>query len=188
MKIKWVGIVHQLQWFFFDNVKVPKENLIGKEGGFKIALSGLDGGRINIAACSLGAAHRCLEDAMKYVQERKAFNQTIASFQNTQFKIANLATDLHSSRLLLRNAANLFDNNHPDKTMYCAMAKKYVTDKGFDICNESLQLLGGYGYLADYNIERFVRDVRVNQILEGTNEIMQFIVARRLMDQATQKQ
>ena len=166
----------------FENVVIPKKYQVGGNGdGFKIALSGLDGGRINIAACSLGAAHRCLNDAIIYSKDRKQFNKPIANMQYNSFKIADLSCSLHSMRLMLRDAANKMDDNDPFKTMYCAMAKKFVTDTGFDICNQSLQFLGGYGYLKEYQIERFVRDSRVHQILEGTNEVMRLIIARNVL-------
>jgi len=169
----------------FDNVRVPITNRVGQEGqGFKIALMGLDGGRLNIAACSLGGAHRCLQQAMNYIEERQQFGQKISKFQYNQFKIVDMATDLHSSRLMLRNAANCLDENHPQKTMYCAMAKKHVTDLCYDICNGALQMFGGYGYLKEYEVERFVRDLRVHKILEGTNEVMRLIVARNLLPDA----
>jgi len=167
---------------FFDNVEVPEENIIGEEGqGFKIAMMGLDGGRLNIAATSLGAAHRCFTDAVAYTQERKQFGRELNKQQSVQFKLAEMATKLYSSRLVLRSAATSLDENDSGKTAKCAMAKKLVTDVGFEICNDALQLHGGYGYLKDYEVERFVRDVRVNQILEGTNEIMQLIISRELL-------
>jgi len=167
---------------FFDNVEVPEGNLVGEEGkGFNIAMMGLDGGRINIAATSLGAAHRCFTDAVLYCQERKQFGKLLSQQHTIQFKLAEMATKLYTSRLTLRSASISLDNDQPDKTAKCAMAKKIVTDSAFDICNSALQLYGGYGYLKDYEVERFVRDVRVNQILEGTNEIMQLIIARELV-------
>ena len=170
---------------YFDNVRLHKRFRIGAENeGFKYAMKALDGGRLNIAACSLGAAHRCLEEAIKYaLAGRPTFEKAnLAAFQNIQFELANLAADLHCSRLMLRDAASKLDEGHPQSTMYCAMAKRKVTDLGFDICNRALQIFGGYGYLADYEIERFVRDVRVHQILEGTNEIMNVVVSRFLLD------
>ena len=182
-KMGWNGSPTSM--VYFDNVRIHKKYMIGIENeGFKYAMMALDGGRLNIAACSLGAAHRCLEEAIKYsLEPRTTFNKpNIASFQHIQFEIANLASDLHCSRLMLRDAATKLDNNHDQKTMYCAMAKKKVTDLGFDICNRSLQIFGGYGYLAEYEIERFVRDCRVHQILEGTNEIMNVVVSRILLD------
>jgi len=170
---------------YFDNVRIHKRFRIGAENeGFKYAMKALDGGRLNIAACSLGAAHRCLEEAIKYALDgRPTFEAAnLAAFQNVQFELANLAADLHCSRLMLRDAASKLDDGHPLSTMYCAMAKRKVTDSGFDICNRALQIFGGYGYLADYEIERFVRDARVHQILEGTNEIMNVVVSRFLLD------
>jgi alkylation response protein AidB-like acyl-CoA dehydrogenase len=167
---------------FFENCRVPISNRLGEEGeGFKIALSGLNGGRINIAACSLGGAGACLELTKQYVQERKQFNQVIANFQNTQFTLANMATQLEAARLMVYRAAHALDEQNPQAPMYCAMAKKFATDEGFQIVNQALQLHGGYGYLKDYPIERYFRDLRVNQILEGTNEIMQMIIARQLL-------
>jgi alkylation response protein AidB-like acyl-CoA dehydrogenase len=167
---------------FFDKVRVPKQNLIGELGqGFKIALSALNGGRINIAACSLGGAQACLDLAMNYTQERKQFGKAIADFQNTQFKIADMATELAAARLLVYQAAERLDHKDPEAAMYAAMAKRFATDTGFTICNQALQLFGGYGYLQDYPIERYLRDLRVHQILEGTNEIMRLIIARQLL-------
>lgn len=167
---------------FFDNVEVPEENLVGEEGkGFNIAMMGLDGGRLNIAATSLGAAHRCFTDALLYCQERKQFGKLLSQHHTIQFSLADMATKLYTSRLVLRSAAKSLDNNETGKTAKCAMAKKFVTDAGFEICNAALQLHGGYGYLKDYEVERFVRDVRVNQILEGTNEVMQLIIGRELV-------
>lgn len=165
-----------------DNVKVPVGNLIGKEGeGFKIAMKGLDGGRLSIASCSLGAAQKSYELAVKYVQDREQFSKPLASFQTVQFKLADLAAKLTASRLLLRYSSQQYDENSGGKTAACAMAKKYVTDNCFDVCNESLQLFGGYGYLRDVPIERMLRDVRVHQILEGTNEIQQLILSRQIL-------
>jgi alkylation response protein AidB-like acyl-CoA dehydrogenase len=166
----------------FDNVRVPVANRLGEEGeGFRIAMGGLDGGRINIGACSLGAARTCLELAREHVATRKQFDRPLNEFQSVQFKLADMATELEAARLMIRSAAARMDARDPEATAYCAMAKRFATDAGFAICNEALQLHGGYGYLKDYPIERFVRDVRVHQILEGTNEIMRVIVARRLM-------
>lgn len=166
----------------FEDCKVPKSNLLGKKGmGFKFAMMGLDGGRINIASCSLGGASFCIDTALDYVKGRKQFGKPIAEFQNTQFKLADMTTDLIASRNMVRNAAKMMDEAHPEKTFYAAMAKRFATDKCFDICNYALQLHGGYGYLNDYPIERVVRDLRVHQILEGTNEIMKLIVSRRLL-------
>ena len=168
----------------FDDCRVPVSNLVGEEGdGFKIAMKGLDGGRINIGACSLGAARACLEIARQYTQERKQFGRAIAAFQATQFTLADMFTDLIAARLMIRQAAAKLDAQDPEATSFCAMAKRFATDAGFDICNKALQLHGGYGYLKDYPIERFLRDARVHQILEGTNEIMRVIVARRFLSQ-----
>lgn len=166
----------------FDNVRVPIANRLGDEGqGFKIAMEGLDGGRINIATCSIGTAQAALEAATAYVQERKQFNQAIADFQITQFKLADMATELVAARQMVRLAAWKLDNKDADATSYCAMAKRFATDVCFTICNEALQLHGGYGYIREYPMERFVRDCRVHQILEGTNEIMRVIISRRLL-------
>lgn len=166
----------------FDSVRVPVANRLGEEGqGFKIAMEGLDGGRINIATCSIGTAQAALETATAYVQERKQFNQAIADFQITQFKLADMATELVAARQMVRLAAFKLDNKDSDATTYCAMAKRFATDVCFNICNEALQLHGGYGYIKEYPMERFVRDCRVHQILEGTNEIMRVIISRRLL-------
>jgi len=166
----------------FEDCRVPAENLIGQEGeGFRIAMAGLDGGRINIGACSLGAARAALDAARSYMGERKAFGQQLADFQALQFKLADMATDLEAARLMVHRAAQALDENHPEKTLYCAMAKRFATDAGFQICNEALQIHGGYGYLQDFPLERYVRDTRVHQILEGTNEIMRLIVARGML-------
>jgi alkylation response protein AidB-like acyl-CoA dehydrogenase len=146
--------------------------------GFKIAMSGLDGGRINIGAASLGGAQEALERALGYVNEREQFGQPIASFQATQFKLADMETELDAARLMLYRAASALDTGHPQKTKYAAMAKRLATDVGFSVANQALQLHGGYGYLRDYEVERLVRDLRVHQILEGTNEIMRVIIAR----------
>ncbi|TKB49801.1 acyl-CoA dehydrogenase [Ferrimonas sediminicola] len=167
----------------FDNVRVPVENLLGEEGqGFTFAMKGLDGGRINIAACSLGTAQAALERAQQYMAERKQFGKPLAAFQGLQFKLADMATELVAARQMVRLAAFKLDSNDPEKTAYCAMAKRFATDVGFNVCNEALQIHGGYGYIQEYPLERHVRDVRVHQILEGTNEIMRLIVARRLLD------
>ena len=166
----------------FDNVKVPVENLLGKEGeGFAIAMKGLDGGRINIATCSIGTAQQALNSAMAYMQEREQFGKPIAAFQGLQFKLADMATELVAARQLVRLAAFKLDNNDPEKTAYCAMAKRFATDIGFQVCDAALQIHGGYGYIKEYPLERHFRDVRVHQILEGTNEIMRVIIARRLL-------
>jgi len=166
----------------FENVRVPVSNRLGEEGqGFAIAMEGLDGGRINIATCSVGTAQQALEDAVAYVTERKQFDSTIADFQNTQFKLADMATELVASRQMIRLAASKLDRGDLQATTYCAMAKRFATDAGFTICNQALQLFGGYGYIKEYPVERYVRDTRVHQILEGTNEIMRVIIGRRLL-------
>ncbi|MDD9797776.1 MAG: acyl-CoA dehydrogenase family protein [Alphaproteobacteria bacterium] len=166
-----------------DEAVVPAENLIGKEGdGFKFAMAGLDGGRLNIAACSLGGAQAAFQQALAYVKERNQFGRAIADFQTTQFKLADMETGLQAARLMLYQAAQKLDAQAPDATKWCAMAKQFVTDYCFDIANMALQLHGGYGYLSEYNIERIVRDLRVHQILEGTNEIMRVILARNLLE------
>ncbi|MBJ7264211.1 MAG: acyl-CoA dehydrogenase family protein [Burkholderiaceae bacterium] len=166
----------------FDNVHVPASHLMQQEGdGFKLAMKGLDGGRINIAACSLGAAQAALDAARHHVLERKQFGQALAQFQNVQFKLADMATELIAARQMVRWAASKLDSGARDATSYCAMAKRFATDAGFQICNEALQLHGGYGYIREYPLERLLRDSRVHQILEGTNEIMRVIVARRLL-------
>ena len=166
----------------FDKCRVPVANRIGPEGiGFKIAMAGLDGGRLNIAACSLGGAQAALDKAVTYMGERKAFGKTLAEFQALQFKLADMAIDLEAARTFLWRAATALDQKSPDATRLCAMAKKFATDAGFEIANSALQLHGGYGYLADYGLEKIVRDLRVHQILEGTNEIMRMIVARGLV-------
>ncbi|MCK9504147.1 MAG: acyl-CoA dehydrogenase family protein [Porticoccaceae bacterium] len=167
----------------FDNVRVPVANRLGAEGeGFKIAMRGIDGGRINIAACSLGAAQACLDITQAYVRQREQFGKPIAEFQALQFRLADMATELLAARLMVHRAGAAIDANHPEKTVFCAMAKRFATDVGFNVCNEALQLHGGYGYLREYPIERFFRDARVHQILEGTNEIMRVITARRLLE------
>ena len=168
----------------FDEVRVPAENLVGGEGeGFRIAMMGLDGGRLNIGACSLGGAQRCLDEAVTYTKERKQFGQPIADFQNTQFMLADMETELQAARMLLYAAAVKVTENAPDKTKFAAMAKRLATDSGSSIVDRALQLHGGYGYLQDYPIERFWRDLRVHSILEGTNQIMRMIVGRELTRQ-----
>ena len=168
----------------FENCRVPVANRIGAEGdGFKIAMKGLDGGRVNISACSIGGARACLDAAKAYMLERKQFSKRLADFQALQFKLADMATELEAARLMTHHAARAIDDGDVDATMYCAMAKRFATDTGFTVCNDALQLHGGYGYLRDYPIERYLRDVRVHQILEGTNEIMRVIVSRKLLDQ-----
>ena len=167
----------------FDNVKVPVANLVGTEGqGFRIAMAGLDGGRVNIGASSLGGAQRCLDDTVAYVKERNQFGQRIADFQNTQFTLADMVTQLEASRALLYIAALKVTENAPDKTPFAAMAKLMATEAGSTIVNNALQLHGGYGYLMDYPVERFLRDLRVHQILEGTSQIMRYVIGRSLVD------
>ena len=169
----------------FDDCRVPATNMLGEEGaGFKYAMMGLDGGRLNIAACSLGAAQSAIDKATRYMQERKAFGKTLAGFQALQFRLADMETELQAARSLLRHAAWKFDQKAPDATKYCAMAKRFVTDTGFKVANDALQLHGGYGYLTEFGLEKIVRDLRVHQILEGTNEIMRVIVARHMLDEA----
>ncbi|MBC7985079.1 MAG: acyl-CoA dehydrogenase family protein [Sphingomonadaceae bacterium] len=168
----------------FDSVRVPVENLVGGEGeGFRIAMMGLDGGRLNIGACSLGGAQRCLDEAIAYTRERKQFGQPIADFQNTQFTLADMETELQAARMLLYVAAVKVTENAPDKTRFAAMAKRLATDSGSSIVDRALQLHGGYGYLQDYPIERFWRDLRVHSILEGTNQVMRMIIGRELTRQ-----
>ena len=168
----------------FEDCKVPVANRIGAEGeGFRIAMSGLDGGRINIGACSVGTARSALDEAMAYARDRKQFGRAIADFQASQFKLADMATELEAARLMIRSAAAALDRHDARATMLCAMAKRFATDAGFRIANDALQLHGGYGYLKDFPAERHVRDLRVHQILEGTNEIMRVIVARELSRQ-----
>ena len=168
----------------FDNVRVPVANRLGVEGqGFAIAMEGLDGGRINIATCSIGTAQQALEEATAYVQERRQFNSAIADFQATQFKLADMLTELVAARQMVRLAASKLDNKDSQATTYCAMAKRFATDVGFNVCNDALQLFGGYGYIKEYPMERHVRDTRVHQILEGTNEIMRVIIARSMLRQ-----
>ncbi|MEE4317029.1 MAG: acyl-CoA dehydrogenase family protein [Erythrobacter sp.] len=167
-----------------EDVRVPAENLVGGEGeGFRIAMMGLDGGRLNIGACSLGGAQRCLDEAIQYTKDRKQFGQAVAEFQNTQFMLADMATDLEAARALLYLAAAKVTDNAPDKTRFSAMAKRLATDNGSAVVDRALQLFGGYGYLQDYPIERFWRDLRVHSILEGTNQIMRMVVGRDLLRQ-----
>jgi alkylation response protein AidB-like acyl-CoA dehydrogenase len=165
----------------FDNCEVPIDNIVGNEGdGFKIAMKGLDGGRVNIAACSLGGARAALDASLSYAADRKQFGKSIDQFQATQFKLADMATELEASRLMVLRAAASLDLKDIQATKYCAMAKRFATDICSDICNEALQIHGGYGYLKDFPLERLVRDLRVHQILEGTNEIMRVIISRKL--------
>lgn len=169
----------------FDNVRVPMDNRVGEEGeGFRIAMKGLDGGRINIASCSLGTANAALARATAYLSERRQFGQPLAAFQALQFKLADMATELEAARLMVRRAASALDAGDPNASQYCAMAKRFATDACSAIANDALQLHGGYGYLKDFPLERYVRDLRVHQILEGTNEIMRVIIARHLLKDA----
>ncbi len=166
----------------FEGARVPADALLGEEGqGFRYAMAGLDGGRLNIAACSLGGAQAALDIALAYVKERRAFGRPVADFQATQFRLADMATELEAARAMLWRACAKLDARSPDATRFCAMAKRFVTDTGHRVADEALQLLGGYGYLADYGIEKIVRDLRVHRILEGTNEIMRVIVARQML-------
>lgn len=167
----------------FENVRVPVANRVGEEGvGFRIAMAGLDGGRMNIAACSLGGAQAALDAALRYTKERRAFGKRLDEFQALQFRLADMATELEAARVFLYSAAAAYDRGDADVTMRCAMAKRFATDVGFEVANQALQLFGGYGYLSEYGIEKIVRDLRVHQILEGTNEIMRLIVARKLIE------
>jgi alkylation response protein AidB-like acyl-CoA dehydrogenase len=166
----------------FEGCRVPVANRIGAEGeGFRIAMRGLDGGRLNIAACSLGGARACLDAARAHMLERRQFGKRLADFQALQFRLADMATELEAARLMVHRAAEKLDAGDADATMHCAMAKRFATDVGFQVANEALQLHGGYGYIRDYPIERIVRDLRVHQILEGTNEVMRVIIARALL-------
>jgi len=183
---------HKMGWnaqptraVIFENARVPVANRIGEEGiGFKIAMAGLDGGRLNICACSLGGAQAALDKALAYMRDRKAFGKRLDEFQALQFKVADMAIELEAARTFLWRAAAALDRKDPDATMLCAMAKRFGTDVGFEVANAALQLHGGYGYLSEYGIEKIVRDLRVHQILEGTNEIMRMIVARKLIENA----
>ncbi|MFB9261945.1 isobutyryl-CoA dehydrogenase [Bradyrhizobium erythrophlei] len=169
----------------FENARVPVGNRLGDEGiGFKIAMAGLDGGRLNIAACSLGGAQAALDKALAYMKDRKAFGKRLDEFQALQFKIADMATELEAARTFVWRAAAALDRKDADATMLCAMAKRFGTDVGFEVANQALQLHGGYGYLSEYGVEKIVRDLRVHQILEGTNEIMRLIVSRKMIEGA----
>ncbi|HHX8284085.1 acyl-CoA dehydrogenase family protein [Vibrio diabolicus] len=171
----------------FENVRVPADYLLGEEGeGFKFAMLGLDGGRINIATCSVGTAQQALNEAKQYMTERKQFGRSLAQFQALQFKLADMATELVAARQMVRLAAAKLDAQHTEKSAYCAMAKRFATDVGFKVCDQALQIHGGYGYIKEYPVERHFRDVRVHQILEGTNEIMRLIVARRLLTEGVE--
>lgn len=166
----------------FDDCRVPVANRVGAEGdGFKIAMMGLDGGRLNIGACSIGGARACLDKAAAHMADRRQFGHRLSDFQALQFRVADMATELEAARLMIHRAARLLDAAHPEARLHCAMAKRFATDAGFAVANQALQLHGGYGYLKDYQIERYVRDLRVHQILEGTNEIMRLIIARQLL-------
>ena len=168
----------------FEDAKIPVANRVGDEGeGFRFAMMGLDGGRLNIGACSLGGAQRCLDEAVKYTKQRQQFDTPIADFQNTQFMLADMATDLEAARALLYLAAAKVTDNAPDKSKFSAMAKRLATDSGSQVVDNALQLFGGYGYLKEYPIERFWRDLRVHSILEGTNQVMRMIVGRDLLRQ-----
>jgi len=169
----------------FENARVPVQNRLGEEGiGFKVAMAGLDGGRINIAACSLGGAQSALDKALAYMKERKAFGKRLDEFQALQFRVADMATEIEAARTFVWRAAAALDRKDGDASMLCAMAKRFGTDVGFEVANQALQLLGGYGYLSEYGMEKIVRDLRVHQILEGTNEIMRLIVARKIIEGA----
>ncbi|XKH59026.1 acyl-CoA dehydrogenase family protein [Halomonas sediminis] len=166
----------------FEDVRVPAANMLGNEGdGFKIAMKGLDGGRINIATCSIGTAQQAINKAREYMLERKQFGQRLADFQALQFRLADMVTELVAARQMVRLAATKLDSGHADASAYCAMAKRFATDVGFKVCDEALQLYGGNGYIKEYPMERFVRDTRVHRILEGTNEVMRMIIARRVL-------
>ena len=169
----------------FDNVMIPADHLLGAEGeGFKIAMRGIDGGRINIATCSMGAAQAALDAARIYLSERQQFGRSLADFQALQFKLADMVTELVAARQMVRLAATKLDQKAADANVYCAMAKRFATDVGFQVCNDALQLHGGNGYIREYPLERYLRDVRVHQILEGTNEIMRVIISRQLLNGA----
>jgi len=180
IKMGWRG--QPTAQVIFDNCPVAAENLLGEEGaGFRYAMMGLDGGRLNIAAAALGGAQEALNRALIYASERKAFGRSIDQFQSLQFKLADMETELQAARVFLHKAAWKLDRKDPEATRYCAMAKRFVTDVAFNVANQALQIHGGYGYLADYGIEKIVRDLRVHQILEGTNEIMRLIISRSLL-------
>ncbi|HAS6878507.1 acyl-CoA dehydrogenase family protein [Vibrio parahaemolyticus] len=171
----------------FENVRIPAGYLLGEEGeGFKFAMLGLDGGRINIATCSVGTAQQALNEAKQYMTERKQFGRSLAQFQALQFKLADMATELVAARQMVRLAAAKLDAQHAEKSAYCAMAKRFATDVGFKVCDQALQIHGGYGYIKEYPVERHFRDVRVHQILEGTNEIMRLIISRRLLTEGVE--
>ena len=168
----------------FEDCRIPASNRVGEEGeGFKFAMSGLDGGRINIGACSLGGAQKALDATLEYTKDRKQFGKSISDFQNTQFMLADMATELEASRIMIYRGADMIDKSLPNAGAACAMAKRFATDMCSKIANDALQLHGGYGYLKDYPIEQIVRDLRVHQILEGTNQVMRMIVSRSLLRQ-----
>lgn len=182
MKLGWHS--QPTTMVFFENCRVPVSHLIGEEGyGFNIALSALNGGRVNIAACSLGGAKACLQHTQRYMHERKQFKKKLMEFQALQFKFADMVTQHEASRLLVHRAAFALDQKDPAAPRHCAMAKRFATDNCFEICNDALQIFGGYGYICDYPIERYFRDLRVHQILEGTNEIMRVIIARDVLEE-----
>ena len=169
----------------FDDCRIPASNRVGEEGqGFSFAMKGLDGGRLNISACSLGGAALALDTAKAYLETRKQFGQPLKEMQGLQWRIADMATELDAAQLMVRRAAHALDVKDPNATKYSAMAKRLATDLGFNVCNEALQIHGGYGYLKDFGLEKLVRDLRVHQILEGTNEIMRLIVARKMIEVA----
>ncbi|MFW9735810.1 acyl-CoA dehydrogenase family protein [Vibrio parahaemolyticus] len=171
----------------FENVRIPADYLLGEEGeGFKFAMLGLDGGRINIATCSVGTAQQALNEAKQYMTERRQFGRSLAQFQALKFKLADMATELVAARQMVRLAAAKLDAQHAEKSAYCAMAKRFATDVGFKVCDQALQIHGGYGYIKEYPVERHFRDVRVHQILEGTNEIMRLIISRRLLTEGVE--
>lgn len=182
MKLGWHS--QPTTMVFFENCRVPASNLVGNEGqGFNIALSALNGGRINIAACALGGAKACLSHAKHHMQERKQFKKKLNEFQALQFRFADMFTELEASKLMVYRGAHAIDTQDPKAPMYCAMAKRLATDHAFSICNDALQMFGGYGYICEYPIERYFRDLRVHQILEGTNEIMRLIISRHTLDE-----
>lgn len=182
MKLGWHS--QPTTMVFFENCRIPTSNLIGTEGqGFNIALHALNGGRINIAACALGGAKACLSLAKNHMHERIQFKKKLTEFQALQFKFADMFTDLDAARLMVHRGAHSLDTKDPKAAMQCAMAKRFATDKSFEICNDALQIFGGYGYITEYPIERYFRDLRVHQILEGTNEIMRMIIARNALDE-----
>jgi butyryl-CoA dehydrogenase len=182
MKLGWHS--QPTTMVFFENCRVPVANRIGKEGqGFNIALSALNGGRINIASCSIGGAKKCLAYARQHMHERQQFKKKLSEFEALQFRFADCLTDLEAARLMVHRAAHTLDKNDPNAPMYCAMAKRFATDTCFEICNQVMQIFGGYGYICEYPIERYFRDLRVHSILEGTNEVMRLIISRRALSE-----